>query len=90
MEDAKTTWEATLTFDDSQEFAMDFEADEIFQMSMDQVVEVVASDHNKLTNRDLPDQHPVKSITNLSRELGDRLLKTEVLTNTEIQKLLGF
>lgn len=47
-------------------------------------------DHNELTNRDLPDQHPIQSITYLQKELNNRLTKTDALTNQQIQDILGW
>lgn len=47
-------------------------------------------DHSKLTNRDLPDQHPIQSITYLQKELDSRLTKTDALTNQQIQDILGW
>lgn len=48
------------------------------------------SDHTKLKNRDALDQHPIEAITNLS----DRLEKIDgsvgVLTNADIDAILGF
>ena len=32
-------------------------------------IEVMINDHNKLDNRDLPDQHPIESITGLKKEI---------------------
>lgn len=48
------------------------------------------TDHSKLTNRDLPDQHPIQSITYLQKELDSRLTKTDALTNQQIQNILGW
>ena len=48
------------------------------------------ADHTKLKNRDAPDQHPIEASTNLS----DRLEKIDgsvgVLTNADIDAILGF
>lgn len=52
------------------------------------VVEIVTSDHSKLTNRDLPDQHPISAISNLTTELDKRLDDNDALTNLEIYEIL--
>lgn len=47
------------------------------------------SDHTKLNNRDLPNQHPITAITDLERELAEKLEEAdfEELTNLDIIKL---
>lgn len=73
------SWTATPVFEDSAEF----------DCRMDRAVQVVASDHAQLTNRDAPDAHPVKAISGLSDELGARLTASDALTNVDIETLLG-
>lgn len=47
-------------------------------------------DHRKLEYRDAENQHPIESITNLSIELGKKMVEGEVepLTNEEIENLI--
>lgn len=84
----KTEWETELAFDETGTFDVSFEADETFETEMDEVVEVVTSDHTKLTNRDAEDQHPIKAITNLNQTLERKLESTGFLSNLEIQAIL--
>ena len=71
-------WTTTLTFDE----------DQTFETTMEQVVEVVTSDHTKLTNRDAPEQHPISAITNLDTELDNRVVDGNALTNQEIEQII--
>ena len=75
---ADSTWTAALTFDE----------DQTFDTTMDQVVEVVTSDHTKLINREAAEQHPIGSITNLSTELNNRVVAGDTLTNEEIEQII--
>lgn len=43
--------------------------------------------HERLQNRDLPDQHPIGAVTNLEAELEVR--PDEMLTNMEIHEILN-
>jgi len=71
-------WTTTLTFDEEQ----------TFDTTMDTITEVVTSDHTKLINRDAAQQHPITSITNLSNELGNRVVEGNALTNQEIEQII--
>lgn len=75
---ADSTWTTALTFDE----------DQTFDTTMDQVVEVVTSDHTKLINRDAAEQHPIGAITNLSTELNNRVVAGDTLTNEEIEQII--
>ena len=75
---ADSTWTTALTFDE----------DQTFDTTMDQVVEVVTSDHTKLINRDAAEQHPIGAITNLSTELNNRIVAGDTLTNEEIEQII--
>lgn len=55
----------------------------------DSVIRVVERDHSKLTNRDMEDAHPIKAITNLKFELGQKLNENDAITNMEILQILG-
>lgn len=59
-----------------------------FHTTFQEVVEVIEDDHEKLKNRDLPDQHPIRAITNLQKELGSKLDSDGALTNVEIEAIL--
>ena len=48
--------------------------------------ETVMKDHTKLTNRDVPDQHPIRAITNLEGELEVR--SSEGISNSEILAIM--
>ena len=77
-----------MEFTDSPEFQSMFDnivsfdtcVDEIttFDTTMDEVVSIYSSDHSKLTNRELPDQHPIEAITGLEEALNEKqdLLQT--------------
>ena len=80
-------WTTNLTFSENATFNTDFEAAETFETAMDQTVEVVTSDHTKLTNRDAAQQHPITSITGLSTELGNRVVSGNTLTNQDIEQI---
>lgn len=54
---------------------------------LDAPLEVHYDDHNKLNNRDLPDQHPISAITNLEEELTT-IKQTADVNYTEISKEL--
>lgn len=73
---------------DSATFNTTFDADETFETSMTEVVEVVTSDHTKLINRDAAQQHPIDAITNLSTELDNRVVDGNTLTNLDIEQII--
>lgn len=50
----------------------------------------VEFDHTKLKNRDAPNQHKISSIENLASRLNEIDGNTGILTNSDIDKLLGF
>lgn len=47
-------------------------------------------DHTKLRNRDAPDQHPIEAITNLLARLAEIDGNVGILTNSDIDSILGF
>lgn len=62
----------------------------------DSVVRVPERDHNKLENRDEANQHPIKAIsglrkelTGLNTELSKKVGAESVLSNAEIQAILN-
>lgn len=65
--------------------------DEVFSVGFDNtdVVEVVTSDHNKLVNRELEDQHPIKSITNLKTALDNKMGSMDAISNTDIYNMMN-
>lgn len=71
-------WTTTLTFDEEQ----------TFETTMDEITEVVTSDHTKLINRDAAQQHPISAITNLNTELENRVVEGNTLTNQEIEQII--
>lgn len=52
-------------FENENDLHLCFNSDNDFGLAIDSVLEVVESDHNKLRNRELPNQHPISSITGL-------------------------
>lgn len=78
--DQKCCWEIDLSFEDKGE---------TFQTTMDQVVEIVTSDHSKLENRDMDNQHPISAITDLKTQLGRKMESSNALSNIDIQKIIG-
>lgn len=58
-------------------------------LELGEVQQVTTSDHNQLGNRNLPDQHPIESITNLGDTLEQKLTGAGYLTNLEIQAILN-
>lgn len=83
----KISWKTTFT--ETEAFETNFEPEETFGTTMTQIVEVVTSDHTKLINRDVENQHPISAITNLNAELENRVVAGNVLTNQEIEQLIG-
>lgn len=68
---------------DNSEFEMEF--------NNINVVEVMTSDHSKLLNRDISDQHPITAITGLEDELSGKLESIPAMTNSDIENILkGF
>ena len=65
-----------------------FDQDQTFNTTMNEVTEVVTSDHTKLINRDAPQQQPITSITNLTTELGNRVVSGNTLTNEDIEQII--
>lgn len=47
------------------------------------IATMIESDHNKLKNRDLPDQHPIEAITGLKKELDNAGKVKDILVNGE-------
>lgn len=80
------TWTTKLTFDEEQTFGTTFDEEQTFETTYDEVVKVMSSDHTKLINRDVPDQHPILAITNLTPELGAR--PSTALSNQDILNIL--
>ena len=47
------------------------------------------NDHRKLINRDLPDQHPIGAITDLTKELSQKLSGDNAMTNAQIDNIIN-
>lgn len=71
-------------------FNVEFSLDNNFNTEFSGQTLITVSDHNKLTNRDLTDQHPINSITDLNKRLNAKLNANEAMTNAEIQQILGW
>lgn len=82
-----TDFTTAMTFDESAAFDMTFSDVENFNTEMNEVVNVVTSDHRELTHRDAAEQHPIESITYLSTELSSR--PSAAMTNQEILNILN-
>lgn len=59
-----------LEFNDSSFFNMYFDDMPTFNTGMQELTAVYSSDHNKLKNRDIDDQHPMSAITGLVAALN--------------------
>lgn len=42
------------------------------------------TDHSKLINRDIPEQHPISAITNLTQELDNKFQESDLGTNLQV------
>lgn len=82
-----TDFTTAMTFDESAAFDMTFSDVENFNTEMNEVVNVVTSDHRELTHRDAAEQHPIDSITYLSTELSSR--PSTAMTNQDIFNILS-
>ena len=82
-----TEWKTALTFEEDATFSATFDDADTFDTTMDQIVEVVTSDHRQLTHRDAEEQHPINAITYLSTELSSR--PSAAMTNQEILDILN-
>jgi hypothetical protein len=47
------------------------------------------NDHSKLINRDKPDQHPIGAITDLSKELSQKLSGDNAMSNAQIDNIIN-
>jgi len=56
--------------------------------SFGNVVEITTTDHNKLNNRNLPDQHPISAITDLEKKLNTKVELSHFATNADINKMM--
>lgn len=79
-------WTTNLTFDEEQTFSTTYDEKQTFDTTYDETVEVMTSDHTKLINRDVPEQHPINAITDLNPELGAR--PSTALSNQDILNIL--
>lgn len=61
--------------------------DQDTDLDFGEVQQVTTSDHDKLINRDKPDQHPMSAITGLNQTMGTKM-DNKFLTNLEIQAIL--
>lgn len=48
-----------------------------------------ANDHRELINRDQPDQHPIGAITDLSKELSQKLSGDNAMSNAQIDNIVN-
>jgi len=82
-------WITSLTFLEEETFQPHIsDGEETFKTELQETTEVVTSDHDKLVNRDKENQHPIKAITDLSRELNGRLQVDSSITNEEIEQMM--
>lgn len=49
---------------------------------------ITTDDHSQLSNRDLPEQHPISAISDLSEELDERVEITSTIPDSDIIALL--
>lgn len=76
----------TMTFEESADFNMTFSDVERFNTEMNEVVNVVTSDHRELNHRDAAEQHPISAITYLEPELQQR--PSTAMSNLDILNIL--
>lgn len=62
--------------------------DNHFEVGFNDSVRIGGNKHDELINRDLPDQHPIESITKLQTTLDDKINGADFLTNQELENLL--
>ena len=60
-----------------------------FKAGFTPTTEVTTDDHSKLKNRDQSDQHPIRAVTDLERQLNNRPTFADAITNTEIEEMLS-
>jgi hypothetical protein len=82
------SWNATAVFSETATFDATLDADTTLETGLEQVTQVAATDHAKLTGRDAPDQHPINAITGLEGTLGGKLNGDGALTNFELEAIL--
>lgn len=57
-------------FNTNQMMKPKFKNENDFHAKLGMVTEITTSDHNKLTNKDLPNQHPIEAISGLAEALA--------------------
>jgi len=65
-------------FDTENDLRFCFNGDNDFGLDMGSVIEIKENDHDKLINRDLPDQHPISAITGLQDILSSVPLTSDL------------
>lgn len=61
-------------YEEDDIFAPEFDDDaEVLNAQFGKIYGAQTGDHSKLTNRDLPDQHPIESITGLREALDKKV-----------------
>lgn len=78
-------------FDSFNHWGMEMEStDNTFDTGMSSQVSVVTADmdHATAKNRELPDQHPISAISDLSEELDERVEITSTIPDSDIIALL--
>ena len=71
----------------SKELTATIEVEEVedeIVVSEDEVHVVFTSDHSRATNRDLPNQHPIKAIDGLEEKLGT--IEADIKLAKELEK----
>lgn len=82
------TDEIICTLENNDDINVSIEDREEVGTSVDNTLVVVDPDHTKLTNRDVPDQHPISAITGLESALSSKADKSTTYTKTETDSLL--
>lgn len=57
------------------------------RFSIEDAVIEASADHNRLFNRDLPDQHPIASVTSLRAELDAKSDESDTVPDSFIESL---
>ena len=81
-----TELQANFTLEPQQPINASFELGDQTPIEAMLSLNVINSDHNQLTNRDLPDQHPIDAITGLREALDNVVNNIEGGSNIEVER----
>ena len=81
-----TELQANFTLEPQQPINASFELGDQTPIEAMLSLNVINSDHNQLTNRDLPEQHPIDAITGLREALDNVVNNIEGGSNIEVER----